>query len=211
MKKTLVAVVAALMASTASAAISGSSHDMALYLGAANVSGSRCAFCHMPHQGTTIAGAPLWARNVNYAVTYTFFSSTSGGKAQPTTVGNGSRACLSCHDGNFALATVFTPAGGTQSLAIGAAQATKLTGVAQVGPNLSNDHPISVTYDSGGNNIGGLVATAPTAFGIAQGSVLECTNCHNAHGARGSATAYPNRSAMVSYAGDFCVACHGSK
>ena len=69
MKKLLVAAALAFVASTASAAIAGGSHDMST---AGNVAKygtpqlSACAFCHAAHlntvSATPLAGGPLWNR-----------------------------------------------------------------------------------------------------------------------------------------------------
>ncbi len=214
MKKALLAIAVAFVATTASAAITGSSHDMTLYSGAGN--GARCAYCHMPHNGAAVAGAPLWARNVNYAVTYTPYSSVFGGQVGPTGSSQynaGTRMCLSCHDGTQFIAQVFAaaPAGSTQIIGGGT---VKMTGNALVGPNLVNDHPVSITYTTNGanGNIGGLIASPISVYNIGQGRMLECTNCHNAHNGKTATVQYPNRYFMVSVgSADFCSGCHGVK
>ncbi len=210
MKKLLVAMALTVVASTASALITGSSHDFATksYGG-----GARCAYCHMPHNGNAVAGAPLFSRNINYLQTYSFFSSTSGGQAQPTAFNPASRACLSCHDGTQSIAVVLTATGGgSMNIAtVVPGDTTKITGITLVGPNMQNDHPVSITYTSVGSNPGGLINAPPAVFGVVQGGMLECTSCHNAHNAKVVGGSYSNRYFMVNYAGDFCSACHNNK
>ncbi len=227
MKKIIVAAALALAATTASATIAGSSHDLhanpnpAL---AGAIGGAACAYCHMPHNGGTLAGAPLWARRISsatasattYVATYSFYSSVVGGHTPPTNadgIGAGSRACLSCHDGAEAIAVVFNANGtGTQDIST-TKGGTKLTGNALIGTDLRNDHPVSVTYTNAGTNYAGLdtVANATSRGFSLPGGNVECISCHNAHNAAGLAASYSTRQFMVSYSGDFCAACHALK
>lgn len=227
MKKLLLAAAAVLFASTASATISGSSHDFTAGGNTYGGGGATCAYCHMPHFGSTAGGAPLWARNLNLTGTgYTFFSSTSGGHAKPSAVGGGSAVCLSCHDGTQAVSTVLKMGNGASgNVSVpgsnGTATLSSASSVALIGTNLSDDHPISVPYDTTWNsNYAGLSTSPPAAFGITATSGtqnIECTSCHNAHNdaytktSGQGASAYPARQFMVHYVGDFCGACHSAK
>ena len=120
-----------------------------------------CVFCHTPHGANTFPGSPLWNRSLS-GETYTPFTSSSldaesiaGTQlAQP---GGSSKACLSCHDGTLALGAVSNApgtglgAGITMNSAGGAmpAGAGVDTGFTRnLGTDLRNDHPISVTYDA---------------------------------------------------------------
>lgn len=123
-----------------------------------------CVFCHTPHSAT--AGAiPLWNRRLS-AATYTPYTSSSldanaifGALDQP---GGSSKLCLSCHDGTLALGsvnvlggvgsatapgTVTIPMTGTGSGGVMPAGEGTGTGFTRnLGTDLTNDHPISVTY-----------------------------------------------------------------
>ena len=215
MRKTILAVAAALFASSASAAILGSSHDFSV-AGSTYYNlrgGSDCAYCHMPHNSpTTVTGAPLWARNINYTQTYTVYASAVTGHQIPAQPNAGSRVCLSCHDGTQAMSVVFQVGGGTQNLATSGDTTTMAAGATQIGIDLRNDHPVSVTYSTTAT-VFGLSASPDGAFNIATvgTSTVECTSCHNAHNARGAAASYPNRQFMVAYSGDFCGGCHSGK
>ncbi len=215
MKKTILAVAAALFATTASAAILGSSHDFSSGTYSNLAGGSDCAYCHMPHNSPySVTGAPLWARNIDYTQLYTPYSSAVSGHATPATTPNaGSRVCLSCHDGTQSMSVVFQVTGsGTQNLATSGNTATMAAGATRVGPNLGNDHPVSVTYSTAAA-VFGLTGTPNAAFNIITvgTTTVECTSCHNAHNARGAATSYPNRQFMVTIAADFCGGCHSAK
>ncbi len=219
MKKLILAAAMAFFASTASAAITGSSHDFSIGTYAATIGGgSACAYCHMPHNSpytsATAPGAPLWARNITYSATYTPYNSSVTGHQTPATTPNaGSRVCLSCHDGTQAMAVVFQPSGvGTQSIATsGNTTQTMNAGGTMVGTDLSNDHPVSVTYSTTTATFG-LTATPLAVFNVAVGGTVECTSCHNAHNARNASNNYPNRQFMAATgANDFCGGCHAAK
>jgi hypothetical protein len=225
MKKIIVAAALALTANSAFAALSTSSH----YLPGKTISGTAiaasaagCAFCHMPHAGAAAAGAPLWARNLPVATGYSFYNTGgTGSQAAPTSARTPSLLCLSCHDGTQSVARVLQIGGGNQYLG-GVANDTlaRITGNAQVGPNLQNDHPISVTFVANGA-YGGMAATVPAPFTIFNGTAMvsgvaggtvECTSCHDAHASRGASATYPNRSIMVTNgAVDYCSGCHSVK
>ncbi len=125
-----------------------------------------CVFCHTPHAAT--AGVtPLWNRALSNQ-TYTPYTSSSldansvqGSLDQP---GGSSKLCLSCHDGTLALGNVNVLNGagsatsqGTQSISLSGTGSggTMPTGSGEtsgftrkLGADLTNDHPISVTYNS---------------------------------------------------------------
>ena len=116
-----------------------------------------CVFCHTPH-GATLGLMPLWNRKLA-SQTYTPYSSSSldanviqGVLGQP---GGSSKLCLSCHDGTLAIGSVNVLNGlGSQEISM---EGTDLGGVMpagsggytrNLGVDLTNDHPISVSYTS---------------------------------------------------------------
>ena len=120
-----------------------------------------CVFCHTPHGATNAPGAPLWNRTLS-TETYTTYSSSSldaetiaGQLAQPA---GSSKLCLSCHDGTLAISSVnvlngqfnatiaITGAGPGDTMPAGQGLQTGFT--RNLGTDLSNDHPISMTYDT---------------------------------------------------------------
>jgi len=130
-----------------------------------------CVFCHTPHASTMIDTAPLWNRSAGNA-TYTRYTSSSldannileGFTNQPA---GSSLLCLSCHDGTLALGNVnVNNAVANPTLALnntnggrmptGSAGPAGLTGLPDalsgftrlIGTDLTNDHPISVTYNN---------------------------------------------------------------
>jgi len=119
-----------------------------------------CAFCHTPHGANNSVGKPLWNRNASNA-TYTRYTSSSmdansildGFSNQPA---GSSLLCLSCHDGMVALGNVNVLGGKTnQTIALNGTNGGNmptgmgaLTGFTRLlGTDLTNDHPISVTYN----------------------------------------------------------------
>ena len=112
-KKSIMAVftIAAIAAGSAHAGIRGSKHDLGTG-GAAQATTAAttevCVFCHTPHGATTDASVPLWNKTLPAATSYTRYSSlnTSTLDGEEADVGSVSLACLSCHDGSQAMATM---------------------------------------------------------------------------------------------------------
>ena len=123
-----------------------------------------CVFCHTPH-AATLGVTPLWNRKLS-DTSYTVYTSSSldadvvqGGLDQP---GGSSKLCLSCHDGTLAIGSVNVLNGlgssstqGTQSIdmvgtdvsgGMPAGGGTTTGYTRNLGIDLTNDHPISVTY-----------------------------------------------------------------
>jgi hypothetical protein len=162
-----------------------------------------CAFCHTPHKGTQQGRAPIWNRKLSGA-TYTPYTSSSIDAidlGQPNTK---SKLCLSCHDGTLAIGSVnvlnrvenvTVDMQGTDSdgsMAAGLGERTGFT--RRLGTDLTNDHPISFTYDSaqafrdgelrdpaaqtvvGERRRGGHKPTLPL-----EDNQVECITCHDPH------------------------------
>lgn len=167
-----------------------------------------CVFCHTPHQAEQGAPAPLWNRKLSGA-TYTPYTSSSMdalGLGQP---GGSSKVCLSCHDGTMAIGSVnvldgrptdqnpltedipLTGTGPGGTIPEGRGSTTGFT--RRLGTDLTNDHPVSFTYDDGlairdgelrlpstspqlGNRIPGVHPALPL-----EDDQLQCTTCHDPH------------------------------
>jgi predicted CXXCH cytochrome family protein len=189
----------ALASTTASAAVLGTKHDLSAGSGnnaftAATAAGTPatasdqvCVFCHTPHAAASAANQiiPLWNRTTT-ASAFTLYqdngAGTLDGAVADGAIGGVSLACLSCHDGSIALASVLnTPgsggnadtdwAAGTWSNAGSLITAGKLdsTGVAGLGSDLTNDHPVGIQYAGGGLTIttGSIAGTAKDGAFIA--------------------------------------------
>ena len=122
-----------------------------------------CVFCHTPH-GATLGLMPLWNRKLSNATYIPYSSSSLDANAIQGTLdqpGGSSKLCLSCHDGTLAIGSV-NVLNGLGSVT--QQQSITMTGVAgasgvmasgdgtttgytrNLGIDLTNDHPISVTY-----------------------------------------------------------------
>jgi hypothetical protein len=187
MKKIIILLLAMALAagfsSVSLAEISGSVHD---FSGSPFSGGQICIVCHAPHNVATPVIPPLWNHEVTTA-TYTVYSSptlNAGPLGQPS---GSTLLCLSCHDGTVAVDS-FGGATGTQYI----------TGPSNLGTDLSNDHPISFTYDTAlATADGGLWDPATTNVTIGSGTFtrtgtiqdvmlqndqLQCAACHDVGG-----------------------------
>jgi len=132
-----------------------------------------CVFCHTPHGADTSAPAPLWNKRLgangtpagggSYTTYDTLQTPSLDGTVAP--VGSISMACLSCHDGTQAMDNIINaPGSGGYDTTGGGNDGRTYTwtgstvnaagrlssGVALLGTDLSNDHPIGIQYCGGG-------------------------------------------------------------
>jgi len=164
-----------------------------------------CVFCHTPHEATTGVVAPLWNRTMS-TQTYVPYQSSSldASVGQP---GGSSKLCLSCHDGSMGVDKVnalngaknvtitMGPAGAPLASPVKVPGANTTGFTRNLGTNLSNDHPISFTYDATlatadgelrgpdtvvkSRSAGGGTAAAPKM--PLDGGQVQCTTCHDPH------------------------------
>lgn len=138
-----------------------------------------CVFCHTPHGAdVSTAGAPLWNKRLDTpAATYTMYSpiDSTDGEVLSALAGV-TLPCLTCHDGTQAMDNIINAPGSGGYTANGGGNdglgwswsgarvdATgKLTGVAALGTDLSNDHPIGIEYCGGGLGYGGGTSVSGT-------------------------------------------------
>lgn len=128
-----------------------------------------CVFCHTPHNA--LPDAQLWNHAPTAETNYTLYGSTTlaGSPIQPT---GKSRLCLACHDGTVALGSLQNPPAGNDL------NATMLAGRAHLTTDLSDDHPISLDYSAA---VPGELAD-PSGIDLPlEGSLLQCTTCHDPH------------------------------
>ena len=169
-----------------------------------------CVFCHTPHGANLAAPGPLWNRSISTATYNTYNSgsldATLEGVAldQPNGI---SKLCLSCHDGTIAIGSVRNRSGsggfmtgpitmtgveGDGTMPVGPNGAT--TGFTRrIGTDLTNDHPISFTFDTalaikdgelrdpaGEPEIGNRAPGVPRHVPLDNGQV-QCNSCHDPH------------------------------
>lgn len=183
--------------------IVGSAHDFSAQ--SWNTSGEICVVCHTPHNADiTVANAPLWNHSLTTQTFQIYSSSVSptftGTTGQPDA---SSKLCLSCHDGSVALENFGGVGGGTHFI----------SGGANLGTDLRNDHPISFTYDATlATTDGGLFnpATALSGLGSTIASDLlfagkmQCASCHDVHNSAGIAHLLVKSNAGSA----LCLTCH---
>ena len=169
-----------------------------------------CVYCHAPH--ATTGSTILWNRAAN-AATYTLYASGGSMNATVGQPGAVSKLCLSCHDGTVAIDS-FGGATGTKFAA----------GAATLGTDLSNDHPIGITYNAalvtadpslkavstaatiGTGNTGTI--ESKLLFGASGSATVECASCHDVHNSK-SGTAVESKLLRITTAGSaLCITCH---
>ena len=204
MKKMMIALVAVAVVMAASGAMAQITNTLHDFSGASwNTGGEICEPCHTPHNGD-MSTTVLWNHDVTTNSFNTYTSATMNAAAgQPA---NESLACLSCHDGTVAMDSF----GGNTGTNL-------LTGSTLIGTDLSDDHPISITYNAGlATADGELHNPVSTLSGVGSGNIdddmlfgagndqLECASCHDPHG-----TSVPSGLLVKSNAGsDLCLTCH---
>jgi predicted CXXCH cytochrome family protein len=168
--------------------VTSSRHNMSTRTGLTNY-GEVCVYCHTPHGGPNSTNAPLWNRNFgpgagSYQMYNQAWSSTIDMAVAPSPQGV-SLACLSCHDGTIGLDVVINRPNADTSLA---GSGTTMPGnagqfFANLGTDLRNDHPVSVTYSV----VADPAFNAPDVNNRINGELplysgrVECGTCHNPH------------------------------
>ncbi|MHC4288074.1 MAG: cytochrome c3 family protein [Planctomycetota bacterium] len=173
---------------TVKAAVKGSPHDLT-----AIASGDACSFCHTPH--AALPQTPGWSHKLSSTVYKIYQSSSLDAKVgQPT---GDSKLCLSCHDGTVALTH-------TRKRALSGVYITP--GDANLGTDLSDDHPISFVYS---NSLAAQdtqirpTSSLPDNVKLDRNSELQCTTCHSAHD-----NTHGDFLVMSNQRSEMCMTCH---
>ena len=169
------------------AGIQGSPHDFSQNGWS---SGEICNICHTPHNTNNLSQGPLWNHEISSATYVLYSSPTMDVVAEQPPPGGLSRLCLSCHDGTIAVDSFGGIGGGTT-----------ITGKANLGIDLSNDHPIGIQWIHQTQSRGSLNCTGchvltynPNTLAYEFGppgqdvkffnSKVECPSCHDVHNSR---------------------------
>ena len=196
--KTRILVLLAAGSLSLSAAIGGTKHDLSSAgPGAKGNTNQTCVFCHTPHGSASGVAQiiPLWNKTTTVSTGFTMYASggTINGTIDATPTG-ASMACFTCHDGTQTVGNVinmpygvagpavtFTAGGNVSALGI-------MTGINALGKDLTNDHPVSITYQD--NLDTGLKAPATFPANTVRlfpsnitGSKVQCASCHDVHNA----------------------------
>ncbi|MDP2783813.1 MAG: cytochrome c3 family protein [Sulfurimicrobium sp.] len=167
-----------------------------------------CVFCHTPHNTNPAVG--LWNHELS-AATYTPYASNTLAAAAPGQPSGASKLCLTCHDGTVALGGVRNLPFGHQTAGTISGLEALLTGTANLGTDLRNDHPVSFTYDASlaATNLELVSPAALTGKIKPDGNgLMQCTSCHDAH-----SDAYPKFMHVgytdgAGYGSPLCRTCH---
>lgn len=185
--------------------VKGSAHDFTKASWSSR--GETCAPCHTPHQ-VKGAQAARWNPPETQA-TFTLYRSPTL-DATPQQPNPSSKACLSCHDGTVAMNAY----GGKPA----SAEYMK-PGPANLGTDLSNDHPISIRYDSAlARKDAGLHDPSTKAVPALGGQTiqqallvddfLECSSCHDVHRSKGQAKNADGLVVVNNNNSALCLTCH---
>jgi predicted CXXCH cytochrome family protein len=158
-----------------------------------------CIFCHAPHNSSPVR--PLWNRQMPTEA-YTIYGSRAlaARPGQPT---GASKMCLSCHDGTIAVGMTISRG---QPILMSGGVTTMPAGAANLGTDLSDDHPISFRFDTAlvGKNVKLKSPTSlPAELRLDSNSELQCTTCHDAHN-----NSLGNFLVMRNDNSEMCKSCH---
>lgn len=176
------------------ATITGTKHDLSSTgPGVKTNITQKCVFCHTPHGSATGAAQiiPLWNKTTTVTTGFTMYASGTIVGTVDTTPTGASMACFTCHDGTQAVGNMINLPNGVASVTYTAGGGVNATGfiasgVNLLGKDLTNDHPVSITYqqnlDSGLVNPTSFAANTVQLFPTnANGSKVQCASCHQVH------------------------------
>jgi len=185
--------------------IVNSGHD---FSGTGWAGGEICVPCHTPHNATATTDAPLWNRAIPGTPSYTLYGGYDM-QSTPSQPGTASLLCLSCHDGSVALENFGGVTTGT----------TVITGGFDLTSDLSDDHPVGITYNTAlvgtgtsqdaelyDPSVKTTILGGTIAADLLVSDKVECSSCHDPHNNQhGSFLVMDNSGANGS---DLCLTCH---
>ncbi len=202
----LVAVAVGIASVVLAGSVAGTKHDLSTNFD--QYSNRVCVYCHTPHFANTTLSyqAPLWNRYVDVSKTFTPYSSdtmdTTPGDVRTTV----SILCLGCHDGTLGTAVVNGYTGSDKHDLVNApgpggipdttswpncerCHPDKYHGgppVQWIGTDLSNDHPITISYPTPSQDPDFTTPPDPVSgwsdVPLYDGRI-ECPTCHEPHDA----------------------------
>jgi len=162
--------------------------------------GEVCIFCHAPHHARRDIPY-LWNRS-DATVNYIPYASSTlhATVGQPT---GASKLCLSCHDGTVALGALLTR---PQEVPFAGGIRFMPEGRAKLGTDLSDDHPVSLVFDSAlavSNAELADPSSLPPQVRLDRNRELQCTACHDPH-----KDSYGKFLVMTNQYSGLCTVCH---
>jgi hypothetical protein len=177
-----------------------------------------CIFCHTPHNASP--STPLWNHAPSGVTNYTTYSSATlksyHSQADAPPIDGVSKLCLGCHDGTVALGAVVSRQEPIQMVTIpnvvdatgkllpgaGGYMGTDLTLGHTLEGHSAGGHPVSIIFDQA---LATLRNSDPALshlhwpitdrdvklYPTQGGHGVQCTSCHEPHGAKGGAGAPP--------------------
>jgi predicted CXXCH cytochrome family protein len=171
-----------------------------------------CVFCHTPHNaGSTGA---LWNHDVNLGQSYQMYNSNTLDMTQSLNPHEGSLVCLSCHDGAIAINSLNNLPGPEGAGSYGIPGGAGLDGAGRlssssgsfVGTDLSDDHPVGITYDATKDLDFHAKTGNPQSYPdrlLSEGIYVECSSCHDPHD-----NTYSNFLVESNANSNLCLRCH---
>ncbi|MCK9454403.1 MAG: cytochrome c3 family protein [Sulfurimonas sp.] len=205
------------------ASVVGSKHDLSMsnyYGSSGNENTEVCVFCHTPHSSNNqeLSEGPLWNRKITDTSVFEMYNGTPG------TPSHTSMLCLSCHDGissqgvsavsSYDGHNILNPpgsgVGGSSSPNCKACHPFSRgeaglfpSEVWQIGPILSDDHPVSIDYNDAATAKPSEFKAVPDSDVKLFGGKVECATCHDVHNPEyGLFLRKPNTGSSV------CNSCH---
>jgi len=211
------------------------------FLGSRSSTDEICVFCHTPHASSTTLVAPLWNKALPSTSNYTLYSSGTMQGTASLTSSSASLACLSCHDGTQAMDNMINQPGSSGYNSSGSVPSNSIgiigsavglaNPIANLGTDLSNDHPVGIPYcgggqttpgsrsgcrdqdffgaDNNGSGNGYMVGSSSIQkenmrlYGTSLASAtVECASCHDPHTANKTFLRISNSGSAV------CLTCH---
>ena len=210
-------------ASQALAGVSGSKHD--LLVGASDAekeaaNSELCVYCHTPHASNSdFNGAPIWNKPSPTNTSFQMYGTTIAGNSTENSVGDASKACLSCHDGVSALNAVINGPGSMNynpngSILGGLARTMPAVENLSIGLNndLTNDHPLGIVYSPGSASLKptdtqltgwGSNRTIASLLRGPDANRVECGSCHDPHNSTNGTFLRTNNTGSA-----LCLGCH---
>ena len=169
-----------------------------------------CVFCHTPHDAIKNNNITLWNHTLS-TQSYTTYTSPTMDNA-PGAMGavtaataTTSNLCLSCHDGTVALNAMNNPSNNHLTTVMSGTNQTNgilNSGLStNLGTDLSNDHPVNITYDRT-KDTGLKDLTGVTTVKLYSNTV-QCGSCHDPHTSANT----PFLRASMS-GSNLCLICH---